>query len=137
MRATGFPEAAGRRVLYQQFHDARNDAGDHPSRPALPRGYRAGRLRRFSLGHGVPPEGPFESVAGGVVENPPPSRDAGDFLELFERLQREADHTLGLDADQRELRMIVHLVRNHLAGKLVIATSLATASGLGYGTAMR
>jgi multiple sugar transport system substrate-binding protein len=33
--------------------------------------------------------------------------------------------------------MAIHLVRSHLAGKLVIATSLATASSLSYGSAMR
>jgi multiple sugar transport system substrate-binding protein len=64
------------------------------------------------------PEGPYESSA---VESGRPSiaRDAGDFLELFEFLQAESEAVLGLTAAKRELRIIIHLVRNHLAGRLV------------------
>jgi multiple sugar transport system substrate-binding protein len=82
------------------------------------------------------PEGPYESEDGEVERNSA-NTDAGDFLELFEELQREAAHLLGLSAGQREMRMITHLVRNHLAARLVTSSSLAAASGLTYGTAIR
>ena len=60
-------------------------------------------------GRPATPEGPFETGAQGALEAPPAPHDAGDFLELFEHLQREVKLTLGLNADQRELRMIIHL----------------------------
>ncbi len=56
---------------------------------------------------------------------------------MFEQLQQEATQLLGLSAGQREMRMITHLVRNHLAARLVTSSSLAAASGLTYGTAIR
>jgi multiple sugar transport system substrate-binding protein len=85
---------------------------------------------------GVTPEGPYESRDGDLVRNLANS-DAGDFLELFEELQREAARLLSLSPGQREMRMITHLVRSHLAARLVTSSSLAAASGLSYGTAIR
>ena len=35
------------------------------------------------------------------------------------------------------MRIIAHLVRHHMAGRLVTISSLASASGLSYGTAIR
>jgi multiple sugar transport system substrate-binding protein len=82
------------------------------------------------------PEGPYESPEGDVERNSP-NNDADDFLELFEQLQHESVQVLGLSLGQREMRMITHLVRNHRAARLVTSSSLAAASGLTYGTAIR
>ena len=82
------------------------------------------------------PEGPYET---GDIEGSgrPATPDAGHFFMLYERLQFEAQQALGLSADSRETRIIIHLVRSHLAGRLVTSSSLAAASGLSYGTAIR
>lgn len=95
------------------------------------------RTSRSNPNQGVTnPEGPYESRDGDLIRNLANS-DAGDFLELFEELQREAARLLGLSPGQREMRMITHLVRSHLAARLVTSSSLAAASGLSYGTAIR
>ncbi len=82
------------------------------------------------------PEGPYET---GNAEGAghPASPDAGHFLVLYERLQYEAQQALGLSTDLREIPIIIHLVRSHLAGRLVTSSSLAAVSGLSYGTAVR
>ena len=90
-------------------------------------------VRRGSVAR---PEGPYESPDSGT-ERFSAHRDAGDFLELFEQLQQDAGQLLGLSAGQREMRIIIHLVRAHLAARLVTSSSLAAASGLSYGTAIR
>ena len=82
------------------------------------------------------PEGPYKSPEGDVERNSP-NNDADDFLELFEQLQHKSVQVLGLSLGQREMRMITHLVRNHRAARLVTSSSLAAASGLTYGTAIR
>src|ERR1700722_3691351 len=97
---------------------------------------RISRSPRHGCDGARTPEGPYES--GDVeVERNSANTDSGDFLELFEELQHEAAHLLGLSPSQREMRMITHLVRNHLAARLVTSSSLAAASGLTYGTAIR
>jgi multiple sugar transport system substrate-binding protein len=83
------------------------------------------------------PEGPYETTPGLALANTPSNRGADYFIEIFEQLQDEVERTLGLKAGQREIRMILFLVRNHLAGRLVTSSTLAEASGLTYGTAMR
>ena len=45
--------------------------------------------------------------------------------------------TMALSHSERELRMIIELVRSHDLGRVVTSTSLAASSGLTYGTAMR
>jgi multiple sugar transport system substrate-binding protein len=58
-------------------------------------------------------------------------------LDFIEHLHDEAERLLGLSSDQREMRIISHLVRSHLGGRLVTISSLAAASHLSYGTAIR
>jgi multiple sugar transport system substrate-binding protein len=58
-------------------------------------------------------------------------------LDFIEHLQDEAERLLGLSGGQREMRIISHLIRSHLAGRLVTISSLAAASHLSYGTAIR
>ena len=83
------------------------------------------------------PEGPYEGGALDAGQSVSVQRDARPFLDLIEFLQRESELALGLTAARRDLRMIVYLMRNHFSGSLVTSSSLATASGLTYGTAMR
>src|SRR5579872_2375136 len=83
------------------------------------------------------PEGPFETHARSKLERGSEPYNGSEFAEVFEDVQREFDHILGSCGSRGELRIIIHLIRSHLAGKLVIATSLATASALSYGSAMR
>jgi len=83
------------------------------------------------------PEGPYEGGALEMGRRTLLPREAAQFLDLIEFLQRESEAILGLTAGRRELPMIVYLMRNHFSGSLVTISSLATASGLTYGTAMR
>ena len=104
------------------------------ARPNTPMSYNRApvELSRRSIG----PEGPYET-SDATPARVSAHRDAGDFLELYEDLQREAAQLLSLSPGQREIRIVTHLVRSHLAGRLVTSSSLAAASGLSYGTAIR
>ena len=57
-------------------------------------------------------------------------------LDFAEQLERAGDSILALRRG-REMRLIVHLVRNYLSGRLTTSSSLAGASGLSYGAAIR
>ena len=82
------------------------------------------------------PEGPYETPDR--RDDRPASRpEINHIIDFIEHLQDEAERLLGLSGAQREMRIIGHLVRNHLAGRLVTMSSLASASGLSYGTALR
>jgi multiple sugar transport system substrate-binding protein len=82
------------------------------------------------------PEGPYESGDPELGE-PPSIRNMARLFDLLEQLHRQAERVLGLRGGQREMRGILALMRHHLAGRLVTRVSLAAASGLSYGTAMR
>jgi multiple sugar transport system substrate-binding protein len=81
------------------------------------------------------PEGPYElsEAAGGAANL---NREMIRLLDFAEQLEQAGDSILGLRRG-RELRLIVHLIRNYLSGQLTTSSSLAAASGLSYGTAMR
>src|SRR5579883_284733 len=81
------------------------------------------------------PEGPYElsEGAGGAANL---NREMIRLLDFADQLEEAADSILGLRRG-REMRLIVHLVRNYLSGQLTTSSSLAAASGLSYGTAMR
>ena len=84
---------------------------------------------------GVLPEGPYETERtdpGSAV-----TRDPFRFVDLVLAMQDAWRSMLGLSPGERELRMILELVRNHDLGRIVTTTSLAASSGLTYGTAMR
>jgi multiple sugar transport system substrate-binding protein len=96
--------------------------------------------RRRRLIHGEDPaaiaEGPYE------IENLREARwrnqtEISHLLDFIEHFQDEAERLLGLSPGQREMRIISHLVRSHLGGRLVTMSSLAAASRLSYGTAIR
>lgn len=59
------------------------------------------------------------------------------FVEFIDRLEDETDQSLEMRKGYREMRMMVHLMRNHLSGRLTTPSTLAAASGLSYGTAVR
>jgi multiple sugar transport system substrate-binding protein len=81
------------------------------------------------------PEGPYEvsDEPGGATNL---NRNMIRLLDFTEQLEEAGDSLLGLRRG-REMRLIVHLVRNYLSGQLTTSSSLAAASGLSYGTAMR
>lgn len=81
------------------------------------------------------PEGPYElsEGAGSAVHL---NREMIRLLDFAEQLEQAGESILGLRR-AREMRLIVHLVRNYLSGQLTTSSSLAAASGLSYGTAMR
>ena len=82
------------------------------------------------------PEGPFESGdvlrAKGIT-----GEEFALFLDFIDALGDEANQVLSLKRGYDETRMITTLLRNHLQGKLTTKSNLASASGLGYGTAIR
>ncbi|GHA39249.1 hypothetical protein GCM10007989_38670 [Devosia pacifica] len=80
------------------------------------------------------PEGPYEAQPDSVAHE----QSGAALLEIvdfIETLRNHRDRNLGLEA--RDLGIVLHLVRNHLTGRLTTMSSLATASGLSYGTAFR
>ena len=81
------------------------------------------------------PEGPYElsESAGGATNL---NREMIRLLDFAEQLEQAGDSILGLRRG-REMRLIVHLVRNYLSGQMTTSSSLAAASGLSYGSAMR
>jgi hypothetical protein len=81
------------------------------------------------------PEGPYElsEAAGGAANL---NREMIRLLDFAEQLEQAGDSILGLQRG-REMRLIVHLIRNYLSGQLTTSSSLAVASGLSHGTAMR
>jgi multiple sugar transport system substrate-binding protein len=81
------------------------------------------------------PEGPYElsEGAGGPANL---NREMIRLLDFADQLEQAGETILGLRRG-REMRLIVHLIRNYLSGQLTTSSSLAAASGLSYGTAMR
>ncbi|RTQ98900.1 ABC transporter substrate-binding protein [Halomonas nitroreducens] len=82
------------------------------------------------------PEGPYDSLS----QTPRPklsNTELSRFIDFIEKFEGETEHTLSISHGYREMRMMLHLMRNHLAGRLTTPTSLADASGLSYGTAKR
>jgi multiple sugar transport system substrate-binding protein len=58
-------------------------------------------------------------------------------LDLVEQVEVSAEQSLRLKKGYSEMRMVIHLVRSHLAGRLVTSTALAGAAGMPFATAMR
>lgn len=91
---------------------------------------------RFSPNAGIlPPEGPYE-----IDSTTEPQRVRDEqvrFAEFVDRLHSDSESILELSAGQREMRIILHLVTSHFDGNLVTGSSLAAASGMTYGTALR
>ena len=86
--------------------------------------------------HRPSPEGPYETERTGRGDRPA-GRDPFRFPDFLLAIQDVRQATLRLSHGERELRMIIELVRSHDLGRVVTSTSLAASSGLTYGTAMR
>ncbi|WP_299742965.1 extracellular solute-binding protein [Devosia sp.] len=56
-------------------------------------------------------------------------------IEFVDALRGTGSENLGIDL--RDLGIVLHLMRNHVSGRLTTMSSLAAASGLSYGTAFR
>ena len=80
-------------------------------------------------------KGPYELTegAGGAANL---NREMIRLLDFAEQLEQAGESILSLRRG-REMRLIVHLVRHYLSGQLTTTSSLAAASGLSYGAAMR
>ncbi len=90
---------------------------------------------RDSLDHDKP-EGPYEELSQTLFPRLS-STEFARFLDFIEQFEDETEQALSLSHGYREMRMMIHIMRNHLAGRLTTPTSLADASGLSYGTAKR
>jgi multiple sugar transport system substrate-binding protein len=82
------------------------------------------------------PEGPYENAveqARGSLQN----RDLNQFLDFVIALSDESARIFGSRLTQRDMRMVIDLMRSHFSGAPITKSSLAASSGLSYGTAMR
>lgn len=82
------------------------------------------------------PEGPYDLLSSRPQADIS-STELARLIQFVEQFESESEDALSMKTGYRELRMMVHLMRNHLEGRLTTPTSLAAASGLSYGTAMR
>lgn len=82
------------------------------------------------------PEGPYDRLSQ-TPRSKLSNTELSRVIDFIEKLEEETDHSLSMSHGYREMRMMLHLMRNHLAGRLTTPTSLADASGLSYGTAKR
>lgn len=83
------------------------------------------------------PEGPYERSDGATVERRAIRDEQVRFVDFVAQIYDEAEILLGPEGSQREMRMVLHLIASHFDGQLVTSSSLAAASGLTYGTALR
>lgn len=94
------------------------------------------RLRAATGAAAGAPEGPYETrhlPPGSGISSP----EMLQFLDFIEQLEDETEAALEIRTGNREVRLLATLVRNHLNGKMTTSSSLAAASGLSYGTALR
>ncbi|MBB3192613.1 ABC transporter substrate-binding protein [Halomonas cerina] len=81
-------------------------------------------------------EGPYDILSA----TPRPklsTTELARFIDFIEKFEEETERSLSISPGYREMRMMLHVMRNHLVGRLTTPTSLADASGLSYGTAKR
>ena len=83
------------------------------------------------------PEGPYERADGTTVEPKAIRDEQARFVDFVAQIYDGAATLLGPEGSQREMRMVLHLIGSHFDGHLVTSSSLAAASGLSYGTALR
>jgi multiple sugar transport system substrate-binding protein len=82
------------------------------------------------------PEGPYDRLSPTPISRIS-NTEFARFIDFIEKFEDETESTLSMSLGYREMRMLLHVMRNHLAGRLTTPTSLADASGLTYGTAKR
>lgn len=80
------------------------------------------------------PEGPYEAEGRPRVQL---ASNAAmlQTIEFIDALRGKSSDILVIEP--RDLGVVLHLMRNHVSGRLTTMSSLATASGLSYGTAFR
>jgi multiple sugar transport system substrate-binding protein len=83
------------------------------------------------------PEGPYEVVDSKSAGQMAIRDEQVRFVDFVGQIYDGAETLLGPAGHQREMRMILHLIGSHFDGQLVTGSSLAAASGLSYGTALR
>ncbi|MBC2834606.1 extracellular solute-binding protein [Paragemmobacter straminiformis] len=83
------------------------------------------------------PEGPYERGDGAAADQRTIRDEQVRFVDFVAQIYDGAETLLGPAGSQREMRMILHLIASHFDGQLVTSSSLAAASGLSYGTALR
>lgn len=83
------------------------------------------------------PEGPYELGDGAPLDQKMIRDEQARFVDFVAQIYDGAETLLGPGGGQREMRMVLHLIANHFDGLLVTSSSLAAASGLSYGTALR
>ncbi|WP_461383736.1 ABC transporter substrate-binding protein [Devosia indica] len=93
----------------------------------FPRGQKPDRAQAL-------PEGPYEAP------DTAPDRSASNVamlqtIEFVDALRNTSINHLRIDT--RDMGIVLHVMRNHVSGRLSTMSSLATASGLTYGTAFR
>ncbi|MGO2006645.1 ABC transporter substrate-binding protein [Vreelandella alkaliphila] len=84
----------------------------------------------------VNPEGPYDTLSS-MPASKISNTEFARFIDFIEKFEDETESSLSMSLGYREMRMLLHVMRNHLAGRLTTPTSLADASGLTYGTAKR
>ena len=82
------------------------------------------------------PEGPYET-ADKKLKIGISNQEMERFLDFMEQFEVETDRALSIKRGYSEVRLLATLVRNHLSGKTSTSSSLVSASGLTYGTAVR
>ena len=83
------------------------------------------------------PEGPYERGDVPSVDKKAIRDEQVRFVDFVAQIYDGAETLLGPTGSQREMRLILHLIASHFDGHLVTSSSLAAASGLSYGTALR
>lgn len=83
------------------------------------------------------PEGPYERADGLAADQSAIRDEQVRFVDFVAQIYDGCEALLGPEGNQREMRMILHLIGSHFDGHLVTGSSLAAASGLSYGTALR
>lgn len=81
------------------------------------------------------PEGPYEIVGEQPVGKS--NIDIAKIVDFVAQFRDDSRTLLTLDEDLRQLGIVLELLRNYLAGRVTTVSSLADASGLSYGTAIR
>ncbi|MDG4649209.1 extracellular solute-binding protein [Roseibacterium sp. SDUM158017] len=74
---------------------------------------------------------------GGRVSGGAPEAELAQVVGFLGDLSLELDNSLEPNTPNPHLNMILHLLRGHIEGRLVSASSMAAASGVPYATAMR
>lgn len=83
------------------------------------------------------PEGPYELGDRTSIDQKTIRDEQARFVDFVAQIYDGAETLLGPGGNQREMRMILHLIASHFDGLLVTSSSLAAESGLSYGTALR